>query len=296
MRALPRARACAYARGMRALFVALSLLSFASGCYYRRAGIDSAVITNDPDAFAAPPRAVAPEAPPSEIPILGAEQVRAARFAEDDMVVTFGPEQDGTQLLLYFLSEARARGATAASDVNLVFTITRGGEPVECRVAVQPEGDFARIPLPTGSRLVALTPPVTQVVTENEQRCGDVALPSTGMVTTTEYRCSNAASPMPFRRSYQCQVVPVARPVTDKQVHAQCRTEPVTREVTRYDFELAARFVPAELDKLKGQRFKLVETKPVCYTAPAASQASTGLYRLEAKILSPQADGAAPAR
>lgn len=275
---------------MRFAFLALSLLSFTTGCYsyYRRPGLQDAVITSDPDAHAAPTppqpaqaQAAAQAPAGAPVPIVGARNP-LARGPEQGLVVQFGPDQDGTQLLVDFLEEARARGAVSASDVNLVFVTTRQGKPLECRFGVQPEGDFARIPLPAGATLVPLGKPVTQEVTENERRCDAMTLPSQTMTTGSEYRCSYAAVQGPFQRSYVCRVVPTTRLSTEKNARTACRYEPVTRTVTRYDFELASRFVPPQLEQV--QEAKLVETQPVCYAPPPGPEGPALGNRLEAKL------------
>jgi len=273
---------------MRLSLVALSLVAFTAGCYgYRRPGINDAVITTDPEAYATP-QAQAPQAPApppasaAEVAIVGAQNPLARGLPDQEMIVQFGPDQDGTQLLVDFLADARARGAVSASDVNLVFVKAQGGKPVECRFGIQPEGDYARIPLPAGATLVPLGAPVTQEVTENERRCDAMTLPSQNMGVTSEYKCSYAAVQGPFQRSYVCRVVPVTRLSADKNVRTHCRTEPVTRTVTRYDFEFAARFVPPQLEQVQGK--KLVETQPVCYAPPATPNAPPLGNRLEAKI------------
>jgi hypothetical protein len=275
---------------MRFAILALSLAAFTTGCYaygYRRPGIDDAVITSNPEAYAAPQQQApqAPTPPPAtaaEVRIVGAQNPLARGLPDQEMIVQFGPDQDGTQLLVDFLADARARGAVSASDVNLVFVKAQGGKSVECRLGIQPEGDYARIPLPAGATLVPVGAPVTQEVTENERRCDAMTLPSQNMGVTSEYKCSYAAVQGAFQRNYVCRVVPVTRLSNDKNVRTHCRTEPVTRTVTRYDFEFSARFVPPQLEQVQDK--KLVETQPVCYAPPATPNAPALGNRLEAKL------------
>lgn len=255
-------------RAMRVVWLALSLVTLTTGCYsYRRAGLGNAIITQDPDAVAA---REPPAPPPSRVIeglVVSTEEARSQDLVEERVVVPFGPNQDGTQLVADLLGTARKRKA-GLTDVNLVFEASPG---IECRVGIQPEGVEDPIAVPAGSKMVKAPAPRKVSVTENERVCQG-----------SEYRCNRMDVRIPYQRSYGCEVVPAARPATWQPEQSNCRTEQVTHTVSRYDFELAARFVPIHFEEL--QKGALVETAPVCYSKTNEAQGPATGNRLEATL------------
>lgn len=252
---------------MRLAMFAACLIPAMTGCYYvGPRNLSNTVIASDPEAAAGP---IEPEKKKLTSFIAHIEDAREAGPKEERVIVPFDAAEDGTQLLVDFLADARNRGAIAVSDINLVFERQKG---VECRLGIQPEeGEADPIAVPQGARMVQAPKPTRKNVTENEILCSE-----------TEYRCNYASDRIPYQKSYACTVQPAPRPPTSRQAVAPCRVQKVTHQANRYDFEYTAQFNPPHLEEI--QRAPLVETAPACYAPPSDAKAPPSPYRLEATL------------
>jgi hypothetical protein len=244
--------------------------------------------------------------------VVAADVARTKGLASRDEVQSFGPDQDGTKLIVDFLAKARERGARYVSDIAIYFATTQEQKPVECKVAVYPADTVVPVETPAHTTLVPTQVPVMRLVTEQEYRCHFVSKPVTHTETQYEQRCHMVSKPVTrYETTYTTQYdfatkssrsVPQSRPVTHYESQNECRSEPVmkqvmrsemqnqcafepvTHNVTRYEFQLAMHYVPARLDYV--QQKKLAQTDPVCY-ALASDDAPKG-NRIEAKIYVPR--------
>jgi hypothetical protein len=181
----------------------------------------------------------------------------------------FGPNQDGTKLVLDFLDEAKRAGGLYVSDIRIILTTRRQGAPVSCETRLSPRSEIkqeALVPkvIPGRTETRHVLKPVTRMVTEHRYRCRSVSRPVTSYQTTYQSRYDYAS------KSYRS--VPVTRPVTRYQHRNECRTVPVTRTVTRYEYQLETKYIPPRLTYLSANYtdFNLIETRPVCSRAGAA--------------------------
>lgn len=174
-------------------------------------------------------------------------------------------DQDGTQLLVTFLEAARARGAIAVSELEVLIGTRLEGKPAICATLVGPEEEVRQ-----RTRLVS-TPgrydrnmvlkPVQRHVTEYEYRCKPVQ----EFVTRyeTQYESSYDYT------TKRTQTRPVTRPVSRYETKTKCGSEPVSRYVTRYEYQWESRWIPPKSEMLTEQysEWKISESEPEC--APA---------------------------
>jgi hypothetical protein len=245
--------------------------------------------------------------------VVSAEEAEARGLEGTVAFVGFGPDQDGTKLLVDFLEKARARGARYVSDVNLYLGTSLDGAPAECRIAVHPADTVVKVEVPARYEHVPISTPVTRSVTEYVYRCRPTMKPVMRSETHYENRCRMVTRPvMRMETTYttqydafsrtsrsvpqtrmvthqeshnECRMEPATRMVSKTEYSQECRMEPETRTVTRYEFQLQARFVPPHLEMMRGK--KLVSSEPVCY-APVDGPAPDKGNRIEAKIYLPR--------
>lgn len=241
------------------------------------------------------------------VPIVPAEKAAATRSPAETLIVPmaeaqasglnpvrlelgFGPDGDGTRLLVDFLTQARSRGARYASDIAFYFVTEQEGTRTECRIDIIPYDEVKQVQVPGRTENVGTMVPVSRSVTELQYRCH----PATKMVTVPEThmetRCRMVSKPVTrtvttyttqydyftkssrsvpqtrtvtdYRMQNECRPESVTRMVTKTQMTNECGMESVTRMVTRYEFQYQLRFVPPHLETVTTARLR--ETEPVC--------------------------------
>jgi hypothetical protein len=215
----------------------------------------------------------------------GIEIISGAAAAERGLVgrplaVDFATKQDGTQVLVDFLARARALGAHYVSDVGIALRVERDGRPVECRTRILPEATtvttstLAAAPGTGQTRSRYVMRPVTQYVTEYEYRCHMEVRSVSRMETTytTEYDFLSHTSHMVPRTQYVSHLEP----------QQECRSEPVSHMVTRYENQLELEYVPPRLEMIRGRytKWELRETDQEC----AVVDTGGGENRIEGTI------------
>lgn len=255
---------------------------------------------------------VHPEVP--DVPIVGSAEARDRELPTETLVVpsgdvatrglarasdrvSFGPGEDGTQILASFLERARQRGAKFVSDLRIYLVGEQDGQPAECVILVRPEDSLEATEVPGRMTRVSITRHVTKVVTEPQYECDSRMVPVTRTRTTYQRRCGLVSKPVTrtettYHMEYdysskRSRSVPRTRSVTRYEMKNECHNEPqtrteheykwertcrtqlVTRSVTRPEIMFVNRFVPPHLENI--QKTKLVQTEPACRSLPHGS-------------------------
>jgi hypothetical protein len=212
-------------------------------------------------ASAMPPQGYSAQSAPG-ITVITPRQAAAAELTGHPVEMRFGDGENGTALMVRFLREAHARGASYLADVEIHLADKKDGLWQECVTRIVPadHGQEQTVTSLDGGHYEtqSVMRPVTQMVTEYEYRCQSVSRPQ--MVTETSYESSYDFS----SKSYQSH--PVTRTHTEYRYEQECHNEAVSRMVTRYEYQLEHKFVPpqwhTELRWMSA--WKLDESKPVC--------------------------------
>jgi hypothetical protein len=199
------------------------------------------------------------------------EEAERRGLRSQRMSMRFGANQDGNELAHRFLASAAARGASWVSDLEVHLTAGTPDQPVVCITRLEAQGrseTVARQQLvyrPPENKLVMK--PVTRTVTEMEYRCQMKSKPHTEMKTSYE-----------SSYDFSCKCTR-SRPVT-KWVHTtrmenECRHEPRTRTVTRYEHQWEQQYRPPEWQTVfaRETRFDLAESPPSCAPLPPEVEA-----------------------
>jgi len=174
------------------------------------------------------------------ITIITAEQAEAGGLEGRPFAMPFADGQNGTELMVRFLREAREAGGGFLADVEIHLVAEKDEAWQDCVTRVGPvdhghqgvvsKMDYGHMETRSVMR------PVTEWVTEHEYRCHMVSRPH--MVTSTRYESSYGAG------GYSSH--PVTETHTEYQMENECNMEPVSRMVTRYEYQLEQSFVPPE--------------------------------------------------
>ena len=73
--------------------------------------------------------------------IVDARYGREHSVRAEEMTLPFGPNQNGNELIVAALEQARERGAAYLGDLAITMTFRWGGTPIECRTQVRFERD-----------------------------------------------------------------------------------------------------------------------------------------------------------
>ncbi len=210
----------------------------------------------------------------------------------DELVVPFGVNQNGTELVLVAAQRAEEAGAAFLGDIHIVMTFKWGGTPVECtsRVvfdddpALQKKAAVASVGQDTayGTNVEDYQPKLVPFHAEEQELfCTEHERVVARDVPTRHDRHDVDEGRMKERSGF---------PGSDKElvrhkVH-ECEKRPVVRDTTRYDHEIKLGFVPPNWDYLSarfGAGRKILQTPPVCYSLDEAELAKKPGYRLVAK-------------
>jgi hypothetical protein len=174
------------------------------------------------------------------ITVITTEQAQAGGLQGRPFEMPFADGQNGTELMVRFLREARAAGGSYLADVEIHLVAKKDEAWQDCVTRVGPvdhghqqvvsKMDYGHYETQSVMR------PVTRWVTEYEYRCHMVSRPH--MVTSTHYESSYG--------SHGYSSHPVTQTHTEYRMENECRSEPVSRMVTRYEYQLEQKFVPPE--------------------------------------------------
>jgi hypothetical protein len=205
------------------------------------------------------------------------------------LVVPFGVNQDGTELVLVAIDRAKQAGAAFVGDMQMIVTFKWSGTTVECKTRLVYDGDpaLAEKPEPAPAKEAgAYTTSIeeyrprkmTVTARENALMCEE------GKVTRVVKRKPTIDERMDVGQSRAMSRVGGSTPL-DEEVQTEgvdrCHKELVERTAERYDYELKLGFIPPDLTYLTkryGER-ALRTTAPVCYTVDKPIEP---LYRLTA--------------
>jgi hypothetical protein len=211
----------------------------------------------------------------------------------EPIMVEFGVNQNGTELVYALLEQAGMKGAAAVGDLTLYMTFRWQGGPVECRTRVLLEGD-PRLAAAAGGATNAGAARTTAYDTEIESYKPQ---PVDFMAEDRELSCETKRVPVTRKRLVENRSDRTAEAgggvkdlaadeeiVTTYETHDRCQWKQVTRRTTRYDYEVKLGFVPPNWEHLS-QRFArrpIVAAAPRCYTITDEELARQPIYRLTA--------------
>ena len=256
--------------------------------------------------------------------VVAAEEAERAGLVEITLRSPFEGGADGTQLVEEFLARADRERVELLADLAIYLETRdpRDGRAVECRSSIVPETVTVGTTIPDHYERVSVSRPVTRTVTESQQRCKQVTKYENRPVTEYQQKCGSVSRPVTRTRTayrsqydsysksyrqvpytetytayeshYECKYESVTRSKMQSVMRTECAPEMVTRTVTRYEFQLESRFIPAHLEKITRQRLR--ELDPECYAAPVGGSPSSALMnRIEARAFTKRA-AAAPRR
>lgn len=226
--------------------------------------------------------------------------VRLARHAElalrtdtrAPIELPFGQGQNGTELVIALIQQARAVGATYVGDLVFHLVFKRRGAFIECETRVLFDDELAAerarvAPIVTASpdpddystEVTSFEPhEVSFVATERELRCKQVAV----TVAARERR---------YASRFDAEVGPPTDAIPlDDVMHSEareaCDPEQVTHAVTRFDFEAKLAYVPPDWTYLAPAyaHDHVVESPPLCYAVDAAALGDQPVHRLTATL------------
>lgn len=190
--------------------------------------------------------------------IVDARYGREHSARSEEMVMPFGPNQNGNELVAAALERAAERGASYVADLAITMTFRWGGLPIECRTPVRFESD-----VPAGGATVAPAPVLPASAGGAAQYGTDIE----------KYRPAKEGF-VAEDRELSCAGARLER----------CGWRDVTRNAERYDYETKVGFVPPNWPHL-AERFaagRLVPAEPSCYTIEEAEVRKASPYRLTA--------------
>ena len=189
--------------------------------------------------------------------IVDARYGREHSVRAEEMTLPFGPDQNGNELIVAALEQARERGASYLGDLAITMTFRWGGTPIECRTQVRFERD------PTDAAPGAGPAPVLP--------------PSAGPQYGTDVEKFR-----PAKVAFVAEDRELSCVVADGD--ESCGWKDVTRSAERYDYEGKVGFVPPNWPHL-AERFaagRLVPAEPSCYSIDEGELKSGRPYRLSA--------------
>jgi hypothetical protein len=250
------------------------------------------------------PAAAAPQGflAPAGVRIVKAAYGKSNSKASNGLLVPFGVNQNGTELMFVLLDWAAHKGAAYLGDVQVIVTFKWGGTPIECRSPLVFDDEVGRAAAPAPAAAAEASPYATEVerfephrvgvtATEQELVCREGSqlvvqsrqLPSTDLTAAENpRRMERAHRPDGLGPSNAAQR-DVERTVTAERAD-RCSREQVTRHAERYDYEVKLGFVPPNLEYLSSRYAdgKLVQGQPKCYRIAEADVGKLPEYRLTA--------------
>ena len=256
------------------------------------------------------------------LPEVRAEVVTADRAAASGLSaaprsIGFGDGADSATLVADFLVDADAARAVMVSDLAIYLRSVRDGQPIECRTEIVPETVSRSQWHPPHTEQIYVDEPVRRQVTTYERRCSTTSRMESKHVTEYERQCKSVSRPvtrtrtvyrssydslsrsyrsMPqtesyttYESQYECESRPVSRYRTELVPHHECHSEPVTRTITSYEFQVRSQYVPGRLETVTRQRLR--ELEPVCYAIDAPASAAPGASapnRIEGTLYRPR--------
>jgi hypothetical protein len=225
---------------------------------------------------------------------LGAE--RAAR--SEPIVVPFGVNQNGNELIYALLERAAERRARAVGDLTLYMTFRWRGAPVECRTRVMLEGDprlaggggaAAAEPArstPYDTDIEVYRPQQVEFIAEDR----DLACEPRRVAVVRERLLPKASDRTAEARGLRDLPSDDREKAVVFETHEECAWRQVTRRTTRHDYEVKLGFVPPDWERLSVRfaKRRLVPAAPQCYTITEEALAEQPIYRLTALASVPQ--------
>jgi len=257
-------------------------------------------------------RGVETEMAPVTAQVVTAAEADGSGLTPGILSIPFAGETDGTKLVQDFLARADAAGAYLVADLAIFLATTQDSSTVECRTNIVPETTTETRTRPSHYVNVPVSRPVTRTVTESQYQCRPVTKLESRHYTEYQQRCGSVSHPVTRTRTvyrseyswstkstrsvpqtesyttyesrYECKSEPVSRTRLESVTKTECSFTPVTRTVTRYEYQFESRFVPAQLEMITRQRLR--ELDPECYvTGPANGPPSTvHANRIEGRI------------
>lgn len=242
-----------------------------------------------------------------------AQAAQAAGMIAVPQVVPFTGQRDGTQLVEEMLQRADAARAPLVAELAIYLVSAQGEQVTECRSAIVPESVTETRTVPGSFQMVPVSRPVTRMVTDYEHRCHSVTRHQMRSYTDYQTRCRPVMRTVTrYRTDYstqydhgsrssrtvsrqvpytateshtECNREPVQRTRMEPVTSHECRMEPVTRSVTRYEFQLENQYVPPRYESIERQRLR--ELAPECFAVPPGAEPGRHVNRIEASFYSP---------
>lgn len=263
------------------------LLAATAGC----ASPIAATRADEAPGAAAGPAAAAGEGVQPDVKVrivdarFGAEHSKTA----EPLLVPFGVNQNGTELVYVMLERATRAGAAYVGDLALIMTFKWRGDVVECRTPVLLEGDprLARAqPAAAGAPASAYSTdidvfkpqPVEVEVTDRELVCKE-----TPFAVMKKRRVAKLDRSAEHKSAYDGDPAKIET-VNVIERRDVCKFETMSRKVTRFDYEVKLGFVPPQWEHFTA-RFadrKIVPGQPRCYLLAAGELGKLPEYRLTA--------------
>jgi hypothetical protein len=209
----------------------------------------------------------------------------------EELMVPFGVNQNGTELILVAMQQADEKGAAFLGDMEVIMTFKWGGTPVECRSKVVFDDDpmlkqqapeaSAGAETMYGTDVEGFKPRLVPFKGEEQELfCGereqfvarDVARQGWDRTAASERGLKDRPT----------EGHPLDKVLVGERVH-DCEKRPVVRDTQRYDFEVKLGFVPPNWEYLSSRLVdgkQLTQAPPVCYRIEESEIASRPAYRL----------------
>ena len=191
------------------------------------------------------------------------------KLRSETLVVRFDRKQDGTKLIVDFLTEAQGKGAVYVSGLAIAIASVVGEKSVVCVTEIGPvehvqsRTEPSYTPAKTSGAYVLK--PVGKTVSEMEYQCTYVSRPVQEMETyyTTEYDYYLK----------QSRTVPRTRYVTRYRSQPECSYRSVTRHVTRYEYQYVTEYIPPKMEYITRtySKWELRESEPICRESDAGT-------------------------
>lgn len=236
------------------------------------------------------PEAVPLRLTPPKVRIVDPQLAAERSVKSEPVMVPFGTNQNGTELVYSLLEHAAEAGARYVADMRMFVTFRWRGAPVECRTAILLEGDprlatsAARDPGagtsgPYQTDVTAYRPQKVEFVADDRELvCHKVN------VAENKWRRARD-NERAAEGSRLTRIDPESREVVTEIVQRDdCEWKQITRQTTRYDYEVKLGLVPPNYAHLQARfaRRALVAGTPTCYTLAEEALASQPAYRLTA--------------
>lgn len=209
-----------------------------------------------------------------DVRIIRHDQLVARTAKQMPIELPFGPGQNGTELVLGLLQQARNVGAPYVADLAFHMVVKQNGTWVECETVLG-----VGSPPPEPPAAGSFEPhEVSVVVDERDLTCQRVAY-----VHETTRRTADSRFDVGIGRSSES--VPIDT-IADSDRVEQCTADRVHHRVRRYDYQLDVGYVPPNWGYL-GATYAdgpVSESKPRCQAIDASSVGAKPVHRLTATL------------